>query len=110
MLKSEPKPKPKPKSPLTLLFLIACLVIATLVMISNYFFRPGLELDLKNRIASKLYSYDLLNPVIKVEGRDVVLNGIASNKAEAEKIGAEIESIAGINQVDNKLLINNQSE
>jgi len=106
MLKSEPKPK----SPLTLLSLIACLVIATLVMISNYFFRPGLELDLKNRIVSKLYSYDLLNPVIKVEGRDVILKGVAFSKAEAENIEAEILSISGIHQVENKLLINNQSD
>ena len=104
------KTKPQSKSPLTLLLLIGCLVISTLVMISNYFFRPGLELELKNRIVSKLYSYSLYNPVIKVEGRDVVLKGIARNRAEAEKIEAEIQSISGIHQVDNKLLINNQSD
>ena len=104
------KTQPQSKSPLTLLLLIACLVISTLVMISNYFFRPGLELDLKNRIVSKLYSYSLYNPVIRVEGRDVVLNGVARNQEEAEKIEAEIQSISGIHQVDNKLLINNQSD
>lgn len=104
------KSESKPKSPLTLLLLIACLIISTLVMISNYFFRPGLELDLKNRVLSTLYSYDLLNPVIKVEGRDVVLNGTVSSKAEAEKIEAEIHKISGIHQVDNKLFISNQSD
>jgi len=79
------KPEPKSKSPLTLLLLIACLVIGTLVMISHYFFRPGLELDLKNSVVSNLYSYDLFSPVIKIEGRDIVLKGIASDEEEAEK-------------------------
>jgi len=110
MLKPDLNRESKSKSPLTLLLLIACLVISTLVVISNYFFRPGLELDLRNRIVSKLYSYRLHNPVIKVEGRDVILNGIARNKSEAETIEAEIQSISGIHRVENKLLINNQSD
>lgn len=110
MLKPELNRELKSKSPLTLLLLIACLVIATLVMISNYFFRPGLELDLRNRIVSKLYSYRLYNPVIKVEGRNVILNGIARNKIEAEKVVDEIQSISGIHRVENKLLINDQSD
>ena len=110
MLKSELKREPKSKSPMTLLLLIAFLVIATLVMISNYFLRPGLELDLRNRIVTKLYSYKLLNPMIRVEGRDVILNGIVRNKGEAAKIEAEIQSISGIHQIENKLLIHNQSD
>ncbi len=89
---------------------LASLVIATLVMISNYFFRPGLELDLKNRILSKHYSHQLLNPVIKVEGRDVILNGVARNKDEATQIEAEIQSVLGIHNVDSRLLIQNQSD
>ena len=100
----------KSKSPLTLSLLVACLIIATLVMISNYFFRPGLEMDLKNRILSKLYSHRLLNPVIKIEGRDVILKGIARNKSEAAKIEAEIQSVSGIHNVDSRLLIQNESD
>lgn len=90
--------------------ILASLVIATLVMISNYFFRPGLELDLKNKILSKQYSHQLLNPNIKVEGRDVILKGIARNKFEAAKIEAEIQSVSGIHDVDSRLLIQNQSD
>lgn len=90
--------------------IVASLVIATLVMISNYFFRPGLELDLKNKILSKQYSHQLLNPVINVEGRNVILKGIARNKVEAAKIEAEILSVSGINDLDSRLLIQNQSD
>ena len=110
MLKSELKHKPQSKSAMTLLLLIACLVIATLVVISNYFFRPGLEVDLRNRVITKLHSYKLFNPMIQVEGRDVVLNGIARNKLEAAKIEAEIQSISGVHKVENKLLIHDQSD
>jgi len=104
------KPEAKSKSPLTLSLLIACLLIGTMVMISHYFFRPGLEMDLKNRVVNKLYSFNLLNPVIKVEGRDVVLNGVVPNKKAAAKIEAEIESISGINNVKSQLLIQNQTD
>ena len=104
------KPVSKSKSPLTLSLLIACLVIATLVMISNYFLRPGLELDLRNRIVSKLHFQNLLNPVIKVEGRDVMLSGIVPNEGEAEKIEARIQSISGINQIDSQLFIENRTD
>ena len=109
MLNSELNREPKPKSPLTLLLLIACLVIATLVMISNYFFRPGLEQDLRNRVVTKLYSHQLFNPAVSVEGRDVVLNGVVRDKFEAAKIEAEIQSISGIHHVDSKLLIQKPS-
>ena len=104
MLNSEPQSK----SPFTLSLLIACLVIATMVMISNYFFRPGLEQDLKNKIVSKLHFKNLLDPVIMVEGRDVILNGTVPNVREAEKIEAEIESISGIHHFDSQLFIENQ--
>lgn len=79
-------------------------------MISYYFFRPGLEMDLEKRIVNRLFSYNLLNPVIKVEGRDVVLNGVVPNKNAAAKIEAEIESISGIHHVESQLLIQNQSD
>ena len=104
MLKSETKSK----SPLTLSLLIACLVIATMVMISNYFFRPGLEQDLRNKVISKLLFKNLLDPEIKVEGRTVTLNGMVPDAREAEKIEAEIQSISGIHHIDSQLLIENQ--
>jgi len=104
------KPEEKPKSPLTLSFFIACLLIGTMVMISHYFFRPGLEMDLENRVVNKLHSYNLLNPVIKVEGRDVVLNGVVPNKNAAAKIEAEVENISGIHNVESQLFIQNQSD
>ena len=85
-------------------------MISTLVMISNYFFRPGLEQDLKNRILSTLYSHNISNAVVKVEGRDVILNGIALNNHQAQKLEAEIQSISGIHQIENKLSIENSND
>lgn len=104
MLKSEPKSK----SPLTLSLLIACLVIATMVMISNYFFKPGLEQDLRNKVISKLLFKNLLDPEIKIVGRTVILNGMVPDEGEAEKIEAEIQSISGIRHIDSQLLIDSQ--
>lgn len=97
------KPQTKSKSPFTLLFLIAVLIISTLVMVSNYFFRPGLESDLKNRIHSMLYSHDIFNAVIDVNGRDVVLKGITPNSSEAKKIEEDVQNISGVNRLHSKL-------
>jgi len=99
------KPQTKSKSPFTLLFLITVLIISTLVLVSNYFLRPGLELDLKNRVKSTLYSHTIFNAAVDVNGRDVVLNGVTPNSIEAEKIEADIKNLAGVNRLHSKLLI-----
>ena len=96
----------KPKSPFTLLFLISLLVISTLVVVSNYFFRPGLESDLRNKIISKLYSHNVFNAAIKVEGRDVTIDGIATNELESNKLEMDVQNISGINRVQNNIKIN----
>ena len=95
----------KSKSPLTLLLVISLLVISTCVMISNYFLRPGLESDLKNRVVTTLSSHNITNVVINVEGRGVVLNGIADNLLEVKKVGSEVQKISGISHVKNKLVV-----
>ena len=74
-------------------------------MISNYFVRPGLELDLKNKINYTLYSHNISNAVINVEGRDVVLNGVVANLLTAKQLESEIQNISGINQVKNMLVV-----
>lgn len=102
--------KSKSKGPLALSLLIACLVIGTMVMIANYFFRPGLELDISKRVVEKLYFSNLSNPMIKVEGRDVILKGVVANEKEAEKIEADIQSLSGIHQVENQLIIDSQDD
>jgi len=97
------------KSPMTLLLLIAILVIATLVMISNYFLRPGIELDLKQKVMTTLFQHKVFDAAIKVEGRDVTIIGITTDSQESKKVETEIQNITGVNQVDNKLLIKNQT-
>jgi len=74
-------------------------------MVSNYFLRPGLELDLKNKIISTLYSHNIFNAVIEVKGRDVYLSGITPNALEANKIEADIQSISGVNQLKSRLQV-----
>lgn len=74
-------------------------------MVSNYFFRPGLESDLKNKIITTLYSHHIFNAAIDVNGRDVVLKGITPNLKEAKKIEADIQKITGVNHLQSKLLI-----
>ena len=102
------KPEANSKSPVTVLFLITVLIISTLVMVSNYFFRPGLESDIKNRIISALYSHAIFNAVIDVNGRDVVLKGITPNPVEAKKIENDIKNIKGVNQLYSKLVIESE--
>ena len=102
------KPQTKSKSPLTLLLSITVLIISTLVMVSNYFFRPGLESDLKKRVISTLYSHNIFNAVIDVNGRDVVLKGVTPNSNEAKKIEADIQNISGVNHLYSKLLIEDE--
>jgi len=91
------------KSPLTLLVLIAFLVISTLVLVSNYFFRPGLELEIKNQVLSKLYSHNIFNAVIDVKGRDVSLHGVTTDLSVAKKIEAEILNISGVHKLESSL-------
>lgn len=93
------------KTSLLLLLFIAILIISTLVFVSNYFFRPGLELDIKRQVISKLQAYHIINPSVEVEGMDVKLTGMTMNHREAQNIEADIQTISGINQLDSHLTI-----
>ena len=97
------------KSPLTLLVLIAVMVVATLVVISNYFLRPGMELDLTHRITKNFLSYGINSAIINVSGRDVTLTGSVLNYTDAKNIEKLIQETQGIRQVENKLVIKNQT-
>jgi osmotically-inducible protein OsmY len=98
-----------PKSPLTLLILIGIMVIATLVVMSNYFLRPGVESDLNQEIVRNLRSQGLQDAMIKVSGRDVKLTGSTTNHADAIKAEKIIQDIWGINQIENNLVIKKQT-
>ena len=104
-----PNPDHSSKSPLTLLVLLAVMVIATLVVISNYFLRPSMEFDLTHKITKNLLSYGINNAVINVSGRDVTLTGSVLNHDESIKAVKLIRKNRDIRQVDNKLVIKNQT-
>jgi len=97
------------KSPLTLLLLLALMVIATLVVISNYFLRPSMEMDLTKKITSNLIRSGLASTSITVSGRDVTLEGSVKNQADAVKAERLIQENWDIRQLENKLVIKNQT-
>lgn len=101
---------PRSKSPFTLLLLIASLIVSTLVVISYYFLSPGIEQDLKNKIVTHLHSHNVFNTVVKVEGRDVTLSGIAENALEAQKVEKAIQGISGINEFESNIEILKKSD
>ncbi len=97
------------KSPFVLLTSLGILVIATLVVASTYFLRPGIEYELKEKLLHDFANAGFVNTSINVSGRDVTLRGNVQDKAEALKAENTAKQIWGIRQVDNQLLIKNQS-
>lgn len=98
-----------PSSPLILLLLIGLLVISTLLMLAYYFVRPGVELELEKKIIQKFESQNLLNTAISVKGRDVSISGVVLNKVDALNVEMILNSIEGIRQINNHLVLRNQS-
>jgi len=97
------------KSPLTLLVLLGIMVIATLVVISDYFVRPGMEQDLTDKVTQGLHNQGLLNATVKVRGRDVMLSGSIPDSVNSKQAEEMIQQIQGIRQIDNNLVIKNQA-
>lgn len=106
---SPPLKKTKPKSPLVLLLLIFLLALVTLVTASNYFLRPLMETEIKEKVAHKIEEKGHSNINVDVSGRDVTIKGIVNSEAESsilEKISSNVE---GVREINNKLLIKNQA-
>ena len=97
------------KSPLTLLLLIGILVIATLVVISNYFLRPGMELSIKDRVRDNLRDSGINTVKVSVDGRNVLLEGFILNQADWIKAESIVNKIRGIHQIENQLVVKNQT-
>ena len=97
------------KSPLTLLVLLGIMIISTLVVISDYFVRPGMEQDLTQKVTQGLHKQGLLDATVKVRGRDVILSGSVPNSVTSKQAEEMIQQIQGIHQIDNNLVNKNQS-
>ena len=97
------------KSPLTLLLLIGILVIATLVVVANYFLRPGLELSIKGEVHGDLIDSGIKTVKVSVNGRDVLLEGFISTHELREKAENIVNNISGISQVKSQLVVKNQT-
>ncbi len=97
------------KSPLTLLLLIGILVIATLVVISNYFLRPGMELSIKDRVQENLRESGINTVKVSVDGRNVLLEGFILNQADWIKTENIVKKVRGIHQIQSQLVVKNQT-
>ncbi len=97
------------KSPFTLLLLIGVLVVATLVVISNYFFRPGLESSIKDQVRGNLKESGIKTVKVSVDGRNVLLEGFILNQADWIKAESIVNKIRGVHQVQNQLVVKNQT-
>lgn len=97
------------KSPFVLLTSLGILVIATLVVGTTYFLRPSIEHELKEKLLHNFANAGFVNTIVNISGRDVTLHGNVQDKAEALKAENTAKETWGIRQVDNQLLIKNQS-
>jgi len=98
------------KSPLILLFLVAVLVVATLVVASEYFLRPQIESELKQKISLSFAKAGLLGTKVELSGRDVILNGSVSSKSTLQSVENTTKQIWGIRQVDNQIIVRKNSK
>ncbi len=78
------------KSPFIFLFLVAVLVIATLVVASEYFLRPQIESDIQREVALSFVKAGLVEES----------NLLGDNKAA-------LKQVWGIQQINNKTIIKN---
>lgn len=88
---------------------IGLLIIFTLVIASTYFLRPTMESELKQQLDNKLYLSGIRNTRIDISGRDVTLNGLVKDKAEANRVERIAKDIWGIRDVSNHLVIKNHA-
>jgi len=100
-----------PKSPLVFLASVAVLTISTLVVASAYFLQPNIESELKNKLIQNFTAVGLSNrnTTIKLSGRDVTLSGYVSTEHDAMKAEEVAKQVSGIREVNNQLMIKNQS-
>jgi len=92
-----------------LLLSLALLVIATLVVITTYFLRPGMEYDLKHQLTSNFHRAGINQATIEVKGRDVILHGAVKNSHAAIQAELIAKQTPGIHQVENRLVIKNSA-
>ena len=100
-----PKLSHSAQSALLLLSIIGVLIISTLVVISSYFLRPTIELDLKEKLVISLSDVALENQVINVSGRDITLHGSVGDIREATIAEETAKKVWGVRQVSNNLFV-----
>ena len=97
------------RSSFLFLITIGALVISTLVFFSAYFVKPLVETELKNKLLTSFTRLGITSNLVKISGRDITLSGSVKNKEESIMAENAALAIQGIRQVNNKLLIKNQT-
>ena len=96
------------KSPLILLSILGVLIIATLVMISSYFLRPSIEIDLRDQLSSGLSKAGIVTPIVHVSGMDVTLKGVVLDQSKIEEAEKTAKKVWGVRRVNNYLSVESQ--
>lgn len=104
-----PRKKSQSKIPLVLLLLISLLTLVTLVTASNYFLRPIMETEIKEKVIHKIEEKGHLDINVNVSGRDVTIKGTVDSKEESSALEKVSSNVQGVREIDNKLLIKNQA-
>lgn len=92
-------------SPLIFLGILGVLIISTLVMVSSYFLRPSIEIDLKEQLTHSLSNIGIIAPIIHVSGMDVTLSGTVSDSSEKEIAEETVRKVWGVRRVNNHLFV-----
>lgn len=97
------------KSALLLLSILGILIISTLVVLSSYFLRPLIEIDLKEKLSKNLTKSGIHTSItVHVSGRDIILFGSVLNKRDALIAENTTKKTWGVRHVKNNLLIKNR--
>ncbi|KAG1657140.1 DNA polymerase I [Nymphon striatum] len=70
---------------------------------------PCLELNIKDEVSQNLKENGFKSVKVKVEGRDVLLEGFIFKQEDSLKVENVMSRIQGIHQIDNQLVVKNQT-
>ena len=93
------------RKPALLIILISLIIVTVLTIIAISWKRSTIETDLLQRTRQALTQANLPSKNLSISGRDIVLNGTATDQSEAEHIMHVASEVNGVRNVENNLTI-----
>ena len=93
------------RKPALLIILISLIIVTVLTIIAISWKRSTIETDLLQRTRQALTQANLPSKNLSISGRDIVLNGSATDQSEAEHIMHVASEVNGVRNVENNLTI-----